>query len=291
MSQAAYIQKHHTPSAECQELGVAFVLGVSALIDDQLKPTEYGEFYKQCKLDNYHPGEVPRRLLENEMLCVLMCCCAKHPGQGNQKNVYQGCVKDILDKANEVKRGRRKLPLTRFLAEPSINMELGEVGRGQMNPGGPQKQSGQHLKRPDVGILKQVPMVPPAGSGTIVMDDFERFVEMKFPTEPQNVEDHRKQLRAYFSWGKDLTLMTTDFNSKNSFSRGFSLWGCNCTDKERKNLLERGEVYSAQEELDRQQAVFQRALDVIAPVIPVGIGAKILKGLGSAGKILLPAGI
>lgn len=293
MSQAAGIRNHHTPSGECQELGVAFVLGVSTLIDDQLSPTKYGEFYKQCKLDNYHPGEVPKRLLENEMLCVLMCCCAKHPGQGSQRNVYQGCVKDILDKANEVKRGRRELPATRFLAEPSINMELGEVGRGQMNPGGPKRQAGQPLKRPDVGILKQVPMAPPAGPGTIVMDDFERFVEMKFPTESPNVNDHRKQLDTYRSWGKDITLMTTDFGPKELFGIGHGpiRWSCNCVDKERKRLLQPGEVYSAQEEVERQQAMFRRGLELITLGIPGFTGAKVLKGLGSAGKILLPAGI
>lgn len=290
MSQAVGIQNHHTPSFECQETGVAFVLGISALIDDQLQPTEYGEFYKQCKLDNYPPGEVPGRLLENEMLCVLMCCCAKHPGQGNQKNVYQGCVKDILDAANAVKRGRRKLPMTRFLAEPSINMELGEMGRGQMNPGGPPKQPGQTLKRPDVGILKQVPAAPSAGPGVIVMDDFERFVEMKFPTESQSAYGHIKQLDAYLSWGKDVTLMTTGFGSKNSCSGRPALWGCNCTDKERKNLLEPGEVYSAQEELDRKRTMFQSALDVILLVITRGMGGKILKDLGSVARFL-PAGI
>ena len=281
----------HISSKVCQKPGVAFVLGVSAIIEDQFAPTKYGEFYKQCKLDRYHPGEVPRKILENEMLCVLMCCCNKFPGQGNQKDVYQGCVKDILDKANEIKRGKRKLPTTRFLAEPSINMDLGEVGRGQQNPGGPPKQPGQTLKRPDVGILKQLPVTPSTGKGTIVMDDFERFVEMKFPTEPQNADDHRKQLRAYFSWGKDLTLMTTEFNSNNSFGRGFSLWGCNCTDKERKNLLQPGEVYSAQEELDRQQARFRRIMDAISFAIPGLAGTKALKGLDSAGRILSPAGI
>ena len=55
-------------------------------------------------------------------------------------------------------------------------------------------------------------------------------------------------------------------------------------------LLQPGEGYSAQEELDRQQARFRRIMDAISFAIPGLAGTKALKGLGS-GKILIPAGI
>lgn len=283
-------REHHTPSGICQRLCVAFVLGVSDIIDDQLSPTRYGEFYKQCELDKYPVGDVPRKIIENKMLCVLMCCCNKFPGAGTSKNVFQGCVKDILDEVNEVRRGRRKLPTSRFLAEPSINMQLNEVGRGQMNPGGPPKRSGQALKRPDVGILKQTPMTPSAGPGTITMDDFERFVEMKFPTESQDAEKHADQIRDYLKWGKNVTFMTTQYRSQNMLDSKFSYWGCDCDRMEEQKLLEPGDTSSVAEILEGRKARMMNALDAITIVFPWGKILSPLKGIGSV-KRLLSAGI
>ena len=224
------------------------------------------------------------------MLCVLMCCCKNFPGAGNSKNVFQGCVKDILDEVNEVRKRRRKLPTSRFLAEPSINMQLNEVGRGQMNPGGPPKRSGQTLKRPDVGILKQTPVAPPSGPGTITMDDFERFVEMKFPTEPQAPKDHKEQLKAYLKWGKNVTFMTTQYRSKNTLNGKFSYWGCDCDRMEEQKLLEPGETSSVAEILEGRKAKIMNALDAITIVFPWGKILSPLKGIGSV-KRLLSAGI
>lgn len=279
----------HTSSTVCQKPGVAFVLGVSAIIEDQFAPTKYGEFYKQCKLDD-PLGKVPKERLENEMLCVLMCCCEEFPGQGNQKDVYQGCVKDILDEVNELKKGSKELPKSRFVAEPTLNVDLKEVGRGRMNPDGPKRQVGQKLVRPDVGILKHVPSASLEGSRTIIMNNFERFIEMKFSTEPLNPSKHREQINVYLNFGKNITFMTTNFGVKELPKDRFNIWCCNCIDKKRKELLQPGEVYSAQEELEHKQEMFWKGVNAITLGIPGLAGARVLKGLGS-GKILIPTGI
>ena len=55
-------------------------------------------------------------------------------------------------------------------------------------------------------------------------------------------------------------------------------------------LLQPGEVYSAQEELEHKQEMFWKGVNAITLGIPGSAGARVLKGLGS-GKILIPAGI
>ncbi len=279
----------HTSSKVCQKPGVAFVLGVSAIIEDQFAPTKYGEFYKQCKLDRYHPGEVPKKILENEMLCVLMCCCNKFPARGKYKNIYQGCVKDILDEVNELKKGSKELPKSRFVAEPTLNVDLKEVGRGRMNPGGPPKQGDQSVVRPDVGILKKVPDEPSTSFGTLVLDEFERLVEMKFPTESLNEDDHFEQIKIYLSFCDDVTLMIPDFGINNPFDTGSSTWHCNCAEKEKKELIQEGEVYSAAEKKKHNHAIFHRFLDIISIPIPWTRPLKGLRGIGGVGKILKPS--
>lgn len=276
-------REHHTPSATCQEPGVAFVQGVSELIDDKKSSTEFGEFYKYCKADK-SPLDEMRKDIENNMLCVLMCCCNSFPGTGSSNRVFQGCVKDILDEVNEVRKRRRKLPTSRFLAEPSINMQLNEVGRGQMNPGGPPKRSGQTLKRPDVGILKQTPVAPSSGPGTIVMDDFERFVEMKFPTESQDPKTHQEQLDAYLSWKKEVTFMTTEEPPSKLTHELFSYWVCDCNTIQEQNLLKLEKQPSIEEELERRRANAQRALENFFMFFPMGRAFRILKGIGTLAR-------
>lgn len=290
MTQTTGVRKHHTPSPECQAPGVAFVLGVSAIIDDPKAPTPYGEFYKACDKRIYELGYEPKQLFENEMLCVLMCCCSKFPAQGSKINVYQGCVKDILDEANQVKAKVSRLPTTRFLAEPSINMDLGEMGRGRMNPGGPKKQPGQELKRPDIGILKHVPVSPPAGLGTIAMKDYERFVEMKFETEPQDIKSHQKQINMYLSWGKGITFMTPAYGANFISINGLSTWHCGCGDKNPEKLLQPGVAYAPEEEYERKRAQFSKVLDAALLIIPGRALVRGLKWLGTLGKVLLPLG-
>ncbi len=43
----------------------------------------------------------------------------KNRQEYSHKNIYQGCVKDILDEVNELKKGSKELPKSRFVAEPT----------------------------------------------------------------------------------------------------------------------------------------------------------------------------
>ena len=272
----------HTSSKVCQKPGVAFVLGVSAIIEDQFAPTKYGEFYKNCKI-NMYPKEVVKNLIENEMFCVLMCCCNKFPAKGKYKNIYQGCVKDILDEVDELKKGIKGLPKSRFVAEPTLNVDLKEVGRGRMNPDGPPKQGDQSVVRPDIGILKKVPF------GIIVIDDFERFIEMKFPTEQMDLKNHSEQINLYIDFKKDVVFMTPTSGINNLFNNGLSNWNCNCEDKENKNLIQEGELYSPVEEKDYNYTMFCHYMEIIPNLIPWTSCLKGLRGLGGVGKILKPS--
>lgn len=284
----------HIKSIDCQTKGKNFVGGVSKILKSPESTTEYGLFYKKCKLDDYTVGYL-KVYFENMMLCQLMCCCNASPAKSvtskkekkvdsgsesicqnskqtkdnknnnddNRTNFYQICVKDILDAANGVRddSGKRnpRLPETRFTAELSINKTTCEVGRCIMNPQGESKKSDETLVRPDIAILKEE--FP--SEKKLTLNDIERLVEMKFPTEKYNMVKTIKQLRDYTLFKKPILLMmigdpnnpdhllsNQNINLINSLQgEKLTIWYCLC-----ENDLMKEENYSpAAEKIDKME--------------------------------------
>lgn len=326
----------HDKSKECFAAGVVFVIAVDQILSNPMAPTEYGEFYKKCLLDRV-VGAVPVYIFENTMLCALMCCCNEHPAQGskpeNAQNakidvpsvegsgdaqparlqLYQACVKDILDGANILKselmkfgtaaerktkageylgeklKIRNHIPTTRFIAEPDLNITQMRVGRGRMNPGGLRRMPGDQVKRPDIGILGDPSDVYGGRKGDIEQEGgFKRFVEMKFPTEPNDPAAHKKQLKAYRSFGKHVTFMATgaEENQGDPVDSPTSEWYCNCSGAP-EEVMQPAEGFNAQEELERR---FNNFIDILGGAIPWGrLG--MLPKIGKLPKILGPVGV
>lgn len=272
----------HIKSIDCQTKGKEFVGGVSKILKSPESTTEYGLFYKKCKLDDYTVNYL-KFYFENMMLCQLMCCCNASPAKSvtsknekkedsgseticknskqtkdnnddnNKTNYYQTCVKDILDAANGVRddSGKRnpRLPETRFTAELSINKTTCEVGRGIMNPQGESKKSDEKLVRPDIAILKEE--FP--SEKKLTLNDVERLVEMKFPTEKYDMVKTIEQLRDYTLFKKPVLLMmigdpnnpnhllsNQNINLINSLQgKKLTIWYCLC-----ENDLMKKEKYS-----------------------------------------------
>ena len=70
----------HIKSIDCQTRGKKFVGGVSKILKSPEPTTEYGLFYKKCKLDDYTVNYL-KFYFENMMLCQLMCCCNASPAK------------------------------------------------------------------------------------------------------------------------------------------------------------------------------------------------------------------
>lgn len=278
MTQTTGIRKHHTPSPECQAPGVAFVLGVSAIIDEPWAPTQYGNFYKKCAdRSGYHLDQTPKEFIENEMLCALMCCCANHPAHGSvNKNLHQMCVKDILDGANGVFK-KKGVPATRFLAEPALDDQRRDFSRGRMNPSGMPKEPNAHRDFPDVAILEK------PSEGPLLLENVTRFVEMKFKTEAQNGLAHQEQTDRYLTYKKPVTTMYQSFGLS-TLARSSPIkndWFCRCTGNDDEKQLEKdATILDPRAEFEKQRNMFWEALGFIP-----GMGvAKGLKGLGALGK-------
>lgn len=173
-----------------------------------------------------------RQAMEDKMLCAVMCCCDRSPAKSskptleerpnpdqkkiNEKNYHQTCVKDIFDRVNGIRDDNYKrhehLPNSPYAAELSINegdyKERGymldpHVGRGIMNPKGIKRDTGDRLVRPDMAMLSS----NFAKDGAITLDDIERFVEMKFPTEDGDTIETIKQIFEYSEFGRPVHLM------------------------------------------------------------------------------------
>lgn len=285
MTQTTGIRKHHTPSPECQAPGVAFVLGVSAILDNPSAPTEYGTFYKKCAdLSGYHlegRSEVVgplKEFIENEMLCALMCCCANHPAHGSvNKNLHQMCVKDILDGANGVFK-KKGIPATRFLAEPALDDQRLDFSRGRMNPSGTPKEPNAHRDFPDVAILEK------PSERILSIDSVQRTVEMKFSNEERDDSLTIQQVNKYLAYGKPVTIMKESAIFKQNTapgSLGPYIWGCGCTKKDDEKQLEKdANVLDPRAEFEKQRSLFLKALNWLVP------GGKIVKGLKGLGGVI-----
>ena len=284
-------RKHHTPSEKCME-ATSFVTGVCLILENQLSNTWYGEFYKVCTDHGYPPGKIPKRIIENEMLCGLMCCCEEHPAKGETNKVHQICVKDILDDANKLIRGKKVLPRTQFLAELAMNVTQKEVNSGRMNLGGTKRNPGDKLNYQDVVILVKKPSTPTQGKGEIVLDDIERIVEMKFSSEPQDIKNHVGQISDYSIWKKEITVMTVGDGPQDVTPAKVTRWACKCDsdNKRKKRMITADAVeYSPAENMQRRSETVTTLLSIWAIFFPAGGSA--VKGLGTLGKIPLPAGI
>lgn len=230
----------HGFSAICQEEGVTFVMEVNKILNPDSKAAE--EFDKtqvmpcpsQKRAEKGTPEEAAqnnaqadpekekelRQAMEDKMLCEVMCCCDRHPAKSSnpntKRNLHQTCVKDIFDRVNGIRDDKYKrhehLPNSRYAAELSINTGKNNksgnnvsayVGRGIMNPKGPKKNSGERLVRPDMAMLSD----NFAQNGDIKIDDIERFVEMKFPTEEGDIAETVKQIFEYHEFGRPVHLM------------------------------------------------------------------------------------
>ena len=297
----------HIKSIDCQTRGKKFVGGVSKILKSPESTTEYGLFYKKCKLDDYTVNYL-KFYFENMMLCQLMCCCNASPAKSvtsknakkedsgsetickkskqtednnddnNKTNYYQMCVKDILDAANGVRddSGKRTpgLPETRFTAELSINKTTCEVGRGIMNPQGESKKSDEKLVRPDIAILKEE--FP--SEKKLTLNDVERLVEMKFPTEKYDMAKTIEQLRDYTLFKKPILLMMIgDPNNKNHVlsnqninlinslqGKKLTIWYCLC-----ENDLMKEEKYSpAAEKVAKTENLAKLILQLALRALP-----------------------
>lgn len=327
----------HTKSKECFAVGVVFVIAVDQILSNPMAPTEYGEFYKKC-LTNRAVGAVPTYIFENTMLCALMCCCNKHPAQGAElkntqdtvpntprageegdhqtarQQLYQTCVKDILDGANILKSSlmalgsaservesvkayentklkvRSHIPTTRFIAEPDLNVTHIRVGRGRMNPSGLPRMPGEEVKRPDIGILDDFSDLYGGRKGDIEKEGgFKRFVEMKFPTESNDPKKHNKQILDYQLFGIPVTLMITGTgqNPDDAMEAPTSTWYCDCFGAPEK-AMQPDEGFNAQEARDRS---FDQFVDILTWAIPwgkLGILPKIVKLPKIGGSVGVP---
>lgn len=140
-----------------------------------------------------------RKVLDNKILCGLMCCCAENPAQGPAgTNQHQLCVHQTLKAVNTALGG-----MSRYKSEYSFNMNENppspfmhrEGGADTLEPSTswltraiqeiPGFQGGKGLvRRPDIVIVRK-PHRPPS------TDNIARIVEMKFQGDLSNAEAER----------------------------------------------------------------------------------------------------
>lgn len=94
----------HITSIDCQTRGKKFVGGVSKILKSPESTTEYGLFYKKCKLDDYTVNYL-KFYFENMMLCQLMCCCNASPAKSvTSKNEKKKKIREVKQFAKIVNK-------------------------------------------------------------------------------------------------------------------------------------------------------------------------------------------
>jgi hypothetical protein len=138
------------------------------------------------------PSPALRKVLDDKLMCAVMCCCQKTPGTGSAgQNLYQSCADTVFTSADEALgwKSRYKSEISYVMnppSEPGVPMPLMSQTTGIITKptdywqGRAKEQLGDGwipgtgmVRRPDITVVTD-PCQPP------VQGNIERIVEMKF---------------------------------------------------------------------------------------------------------------